>query len=70
MSAAALNSTVPSAAAFIPVIYFYTQRHGFQNVWNGHRAPRTWILILFKRSAAAFMQSAASFMQSAAALVR
>ena len=56
MSAAALDSTVMSAAALISMLFSYTQRRGFQNYWNGRRGPRTGIPVLFKRSAAAFMR--------------
>ena len=56
MSVAALNTTVMSATALISIRFSYTQRRGFQNVWNGRRGPRTGIPVLFKRSAAAFMR--------------
>ena len=56
MSAAALNSTVTSAAALIFILFSYTQRRVFQNVWNGRHGPRTGIPVLIKRSAAAFMR--------------
>ena len=41
MNAAAFNSTVMGAAALIFILFFYTQRGGFQTYWNGRRGPRT-----------------------------
>ena len=69
MSAAALSTVV--AALINHAIYFLNERcglelycaerRGFQSYWNGRRGVRTYISLLFIRSAAALTLSAAAF---------